>query len=62
MYFLRVIIKDTVAVSFNNMLFLGFVRQEEQHETLLFKTPYSLITDTLLSNCIIVKEMPQTTC
>lgn len=28
-YFLRVITKDKVAASFNNMLFLGFVRQRK---------------------------------
>lgn len=31
MYFLRVITKDTVAMSFNNMLFLGFIRQRKNN-------------------------------
>lgn len=31
MYFLRVITKDTVAMSFNNMLFLGFIRQRKSN-------------------------------
>lgn len=60
-YFLRVITEDSVSVSFNNMLLLGFVRHRKIYMKQLFSRHHSLTTDTLSGSSTAVKKMPQIT-